>query len=424
MTTSLTARFHAGLDEIDAAHWDALRPDDNPFLSHAFLSGLERHGCIRAEYGWRAHHLGLYRGAELVAAAPLYLKRNSHGEYVFDWSWASAYERNGLDYYPKLLVAVPYSPVSGPRLLAGNGADAPALRDALIAAIAGTAEGAELSSAHANFVCAADAQALERAGWLARFDWQFHWRNSPAGEQRWLHFDAFLAALAHKKRKNIRHERAQVARAGVACEVRHGDELDPAEWRTIHELYLATFAERGNHPALTLPFLCHLGAAMPRNVLAVLCRRGPRIVAMALLLRSSTTLYGRYWGCFENVPGLHFEACYYQGIEYCLQHGLDTFEPGAQGEHKLARGFLPTRTRSFHWLADTRFRAAVRAALAREAAALEEYRSELLAHSPYAAHALPPGAASGSAGVNAAEDRADHQHRPHPTLTLKGRAFK
>ena len=378
MTTTLTARFVARLDEIDAADWNALLPDDNPFLGHAFLAGLEQHGCIRAEYGWRAHHLCLYRDARLVAAAPLYVKRNSHGEYVFDWSWASAYERNGLDYYPKLLCAVPYSPVTGARLLVGAGSDAPALREALVAALAGTVEGADLSSAHVNFVTAADASALLAAGWLARFDWQFHWTNGG-----WRDFDGFLAALNHKKRKNIRREREQVSRAGIVCELRHGYEIDAGEWRAIHSLYLNTFAERGNHPALTLAFFRHLGAAMPGQVLAVLCKRGTDIVAMALLLRSSTTLFGRYWGCLENVPGLHFEACYYQGIDYCLRHGLRTFEPGAQGEHKLARGFLPTQTRSFHYLADARFRTAVRDALAREATGLAEYRSELMAHSPF-----------------------------------------
>ena len=384
MTISLTARFHSRLEEIAENDWNALLPDDNPFVSHAFLAGLEEHGCLRAEYGWRANHLGLYAGERLVAAAPLYLKRNSHGEYVFDWSWASAYERAGRDYYPKLLGAVPYSPVTGPRLLVHRDGEAATLRPLLVKTILAAVEGAELSSAHLNFVSSDDAKALADAGWLARFDWQFHWTNPAIETGGWRDFEDFLAALTHKKRKNIRHERAQVARAGITCDLRHGDEIAAAEWRVIHELYLNTFAERGNHPALTLGFFRHLGAAMPRQVLAVLCRRGTEIIAMALLLRSSTTLYGRYWGCIDNVAGLHFEACYYQGIEYCLTHGLTTFEPGAQGEHKLARGFLPTKTRSFHYLADPRFRSAVRQALAREALALEEYRLELLAHSPYA----------------------------------------
>jgi len=376
---TLTARFHASLDEIDAQAWNALRTDDNPFLSHAFLAGLENTGSLRADYGWRAQHLALYRHDELVAAAPLYLKYNSHGEFVFDWSWAAAYERAGLDYYPKLLGAVPYSPVSGMRLLAGHGADAASLRERLIEAITSATEGARLSSAHINFVDDDDTAALDAAGWLERFDWQFHWTH-----RGWRDFHDFLDTLNHRKRKNIRHERTQVARAGIVCELRHGDELDDADWRTIHRLYVNTFDERGNHPALTEEFFRHLGATMPRNVIAVLCKRSATTIAMALLLRSSTTLYGRYWGSDEHVPGLHFEACYYQGIEYCLQHGLATFEPGAQGEHKVARGFLPAMTRSFHYLCDARFRAAVRDALARERDGLVAYRNDLMRHSPYA----------------------------------------
>ncbi len=372
---NLTARFHSRLDEIDAIRWNALLPDDNPFLDHAFLSGLEQHGCLDSAHGWTPHHLGLYESGRLVAAAPVYLKGNSHGEFVFDWSWAHAYARHGLDYYPKLLCAVPYSPVTGTRLLGD-----PALHANLIDAMRAECDRLGLSSAHANFCTDTDATAFsERDEWLARFDWQFHWKN--AG---WRDFDDFLDSLKPKKRKNIRQERVHVQRAGVHCEIRHGDEIDAATWRCIHDFYAATFDEKGNYPALTLEFFRHLGNAMPRNVLAVLCRRGGDMIAMALLMRSRATLYGRYWGCTEIVPGLHFEACYYQGIDYCLRHGLQRFEPGAQGEHKLARGFLPAMTRSFHYLADTRFRAAVADALAHEAAALHAYRDELLLHSPYA----------------------------------------
>lgn len=404
----LEARFHSRLSDIDAVVWDGLRLDDNPFLSHAFLSGLESSGSLRAELGWRAHHLGLYENGNLVAAAPLYLKGNSHGEFVFDWSWAAAYERAGLRYYPKLLGAVPYSPVTGTRLLTGRSDDTPALRAALIRAVAGEAERRNLSSVHVNFVTVDDAHALERAGWLARFDWQFHWKNRHADSKGWKTFDEFLAALSHKKRKNIRAERNQVARAGIVCELRHGDELNEVEWLAIHDLYLNTFEERGNHPALTEAFFRHLGATMPRQVVAVLCKYDGDIVAMALMLRSSDTLYGRYWGSRVNAPGLHFEACYYQGIEYCLREGLTTFEPGAQGEHKIARGFLPTKTRSFHYIADPRFRAAVRDALAQEAEALNDYYVELVAHSPYSQnHQGEPA------------EIADH---PHPSL--KERAEK
>ena len=375
----MKARFHATLDDIDAKAWNALLPDDNPFVDHAFLSGLERHGCAQAAHGWQPYHVGIYDGDRLVAAAPLYLKGNSHGEFVFDWSWAGAYERHGLAYYPKLLCAVPYSPVTGPRLLVGAGADAKSLRALLIATMRDESRRLGLSSAHLNFASEDDAAAFDRSDWLPRFDWQFHWQN-----RGWRDFDEFLGALNHKKRKNIRSERARAARAGAACEIRYGDELDDSEWRALHGFYLSTFDDKGNFPALTLDFFRHLGRAMPRRVLAVLCRRGGQLIAGALLLRSATTLYGRYWGCSEQVEGLHFEACYYQGIEYCLREGLQRFEPGAQGEHKLARGFLPTATHSFHWIGDARFRGAIADALARERRALLAYGEDLAEHSPYA----------------------------------------
>lgn len=376
----LHARFHPRLDAIEAADWDALVADDNPFVGHAFLSGLERHGCLSAEYGWQPHHLGVYADDRLVAAAPLYLKGNSHGEFVFDWSWAAAYERHGLPYYPKLLAGVPYSPVTGPRLLAGRGEDAAALRRALARLIERETERLGLSSAHANFVADEDAAALADAGWLARGDWQFHWHN-----RGWRDFDDFLGALSSKKRKNIRHERAQVARAGVHCTPMLGGDLDEATWDTVHRLYRQTFDAHGNYAALTPAFFRHLGRALPTRSLVVLCRHGAEPIAMALFLRSADTLYGRYWGAETDVPGLHFEACYYQGIDYCLREGLTRFEPGAQGEHKVARGFLPVATRSFHHVLDGRFRAAIADALRAEARALEDYRRDVLAHSPYTA---------------------------------------
>lgn len=376
---TLEVRLHEGVAEIDAAAWDALVAGDHPFVAHAFLAGLEQHGCIRTDYGWQACPLGLYANDRLIAAAPLYLKGNSHGEFVFDWSWASAFARNGLDYYPKLLCGVPYSPVTGPRLLAGAHLDSPFLRKALVESIEQQVARSGLSSAHLNFVADSDASAVASSAWLPRFDWQFHWHN-----RGWLDFEDFLGALTSKKRKNIRQERAQVVRAGVTCEIRHGDELDASEWRALHRLYMSTFDAHGNHPALTEAFFRHLGATMPRQILAVLCRRGRTIIAAALCLRSADTLYGRYWGADEQIPGLHFEACYYQGIDYCIRHGLQRFEPGAQGEHKIARGFLPARTRSFHHIADPRFRAAIGDALRRESASLEAYRDDAMAHSPYA----------------------------------------
>lgn len=370
----IEARFHDSIDDIPAAAWDALRPDDNPFLSHAFLAGLERTDCIRPEWGWQAHHLGLYRQGALIAAAPLYLKGNSHGEFVFDWSWASAWERAGGQYYPKLLNAVPYSPVTGPRLLVG---DDPALREPLVDAMQQQAARLQLSSVHANFLTEADLPAFGD-DWMARSDVQFHWHN-----QGYADFEAFLAALNHKKRKNIRHERKRVAAHGLRIGMIGGAELSAREWRRVHALYTSTFDAKGNHAALTEAFFQYLRKEFGNAVQLALAWQDEEIVAMALMLRNATTLYGRYWGASVDLPDLHFELCYYQGIEYAIAQGMQRFEPGAQGEHKLARGFLPVRTHSRHYLLHSGFRDAVRRALAHEGEGMDAYAEELLEHSPY-----------------------------------------
>ena len=372
-------RFHDAIAELPAAEWDMLRAEANPFVSHAFLHALERSGCIRPDWGWQAHHLGLYENGRLLAAAPLYLKGNSHGEFVFDWSWASAWERAGGEYYPKLLNGVPYSPVPGPRLLAGNDARTPSLQHALVEAMRREAERLGLSSVHANFLRPAELVAFG-GGWLARSDVQFHWHN-----RGYRHFPDFLAALNHKKRKNILRERRQVAASGLAIEWRSGDSLNDDEWQRVHALYEATFDMKGNHAALTAAFFRQLGTLGPTAQLA-LARDGAAIVAMALFVQGGNVLYGRYWGASVDAPGLHFELCYYRGIDYAIAHRLDRFEPGAQGEHKLARGFLPVRTHSRHYLANPGFRAAVAKALASEAEAVDAYAAGLLSHSPYADH--------------------------------------
>lgn len=375
----IEARFHDSIEDIASADWDALRPDDNPFVSHAFLAGLERTGCIRPEWGWQAHHLGLYRNDTLIAAAPLYLKGNSHGEFVFDWSWASAWERAGGEYYPKLLNAAPYSPVVGPRLLVGpNDADADARRKMLVQAMQQYAKRQQLSSIHANFLDDADLSAFE-GDWMARSDVQFHWHN-----QGYRDFDAFLGALNHKKRKNIRHERNRVASHGLHIGMYSGTSLDARTWRYIHSLYASTFDAKGNHAALTDAFFQYLRTDLGDAVQLALAKDGNDIVAMALFLRSASTLYGRYWGASVDLPDLHFELCYYQGIDYAIAQGLARFEPGAQGEHKLARGFLPVRTHSRHYLVHEGFRSAVRRALEHEREGMDAYAEELLDHSPYA----------------------------------------
>jgi len=375
----LTTRFHTAIADLPAAVWDALRADANPFVSHAFLDALESSGCVRPDWGWQPHHLGLYENGALVAAAPLYLKGNSHGEFVFDWSWASAWERAGGEYYPKLLNAVPYSPVPGPRLLAGHGERAPALQLALVEAMRAEAGHMRLSSVHANFLQPTELDAFD-AQWLARSDVQFHWHN-----HGYRHFPDFLATLNHKKRKNILRERSQVATSGLAIEWRSGDGLSHIEWQQLHALYAATFDAKGNHAALTVDFFSRLGELGSLAQVA-LARHEQEIVAMALFIQGGGVLYGRYWGASIEVPGLHFELCYYRGIDYAIAQKLSRFEPGAQGEHKLARGFLPARTYSRHYLANADFRAAVAAALVREASAVNAYATDLLEHSPYAKH--------------------------------------
>ncbi|MCY7312072.1 MAG: GNAT family N-acetyltransferase [Pseudoxanthomonas sp.] len=362
------------LREIPAMQWDALHDGHNPFVAHAFLSGLEIHGCLREDWGWTPRHGTLWEGQELVAAAPGNLKTTSHGEFVFDHAWASAYAQHGRDYFPKWLGAVPYSPVTGPRLLAHSEPH----RFELVAAIAGNAGDAGLSSAHVNFH-AADEDAAFGENWLARIDVQYHWRNL----QGWTDFDAFLSAMDHKHRKNIRQERAKVQRAGITYRVVHGDEASEEDLATMFAFYLLTFRDYGNSPALTLGFLRHLATAMSRNLVIFLAEREGQPIAGALCLRGGHTLYGRYWGALETLPGLHFETCYYQGIEYCLREGLTVFEPGAQGEHKLARGFLPAFVRSRHWIADPQFSNALRRWCAEEMQSVERYAESLSTHLPF-----------------------------------------
>lgn len=372
-------RTHVSLAEVPAPAWDALHDGTNPFVAHAFLDGLERHGCLRPQWGWSPLHATLWDGDKLVAAAPGYLKGNSHGEFVFDHAWARAYAQHGLDYYPKWLSAVPYTPVTGPRLLAGT----PAHRGALCAAIQAQAQRMRLPSLHVNFL-REDENADCPDDWAERHDVQFHWRNPTRGEDGgWRSFDDFLAALTHKKRKNIRREREQVRRAGYRFRTVHGFDAGDEDLAVMHGLYCKTFAEYGNSPALTLDFLRHLARTMPHALVLLLAEREGRTVAGALCLRGGDTLYGRYWGAGEISPGLHFETCYYQGIDYCLRAGLPVFEPGAQGEHKIARGFLPVITRSRHWLADPALGDAIGRWCAEERRGTAGYHAAAVRRSPY-----------------------------------------
>ena len=369
----------AALAQVARADWDALEQHGNPFVSYAFLEGLERHGCVRAALGWKPHHVALYRDDTLVAAAPCYLKSNSHGEFVFDFAWAHAHEQLGRAYYPKLLAAVPYSPVTGPRLLLRPG-EPESTRTALARAMLDEASRLRLSSLHVNFCTAADAGALGAQRLLQRQDWQFHWTN--AG---YAAFEDFLAALTAKRRKEIRRERARLHEAGWRVSWRDGAQADEATLDLVHDCYVRTFAEKGNHPALTRDFFAHLCRELPAGVaIALAAREGCAPSAVAFCLRGTDTLYGRYWGAHEFVPALHFEVCYYAGIEYCIAQGIRTFEPGAQGEHKIARGFMPVATQSWHWLREPLLRDAIARSLAHERRWHLGYGEAVLAHSPFA----------------------------------------
>ena len=368
------ARFLPSLADMSARDWDALHDGRNPFVTHAFLHGLESQGCLRRDWGWIPHHVTLWEGDTLVAAAPGYLKDNSHGEFVFDHAWAHAYARYGLDYYPKWLCAVPYSPVTGPRLLAQDAAH----RKALLTAVRDEVLRLGLSSAHVNFH-AEDEDDAFASDWLPRIDVQYHWRNPG----HWRDFDGFLADFDHKHRKNIRQERTKVQRAGVVIRTVHGDEATAADLEAMFGFYLRTFQDYGNSPALTLPFLQHLAQTMPRQLVMFLADHDDRTIAGALCLRGHDTLYGRYWGAEAPLPGLHFETCYYQGIAYCLREGLARFEPGAQGEHKIARGFLPAWVRSRHWIADPEFAGALAHWCDEESQAVRRYARTLQSHSPF-----------------------------------------
>lgn len=362
------------LDSIPAHDWDALHASDHPFVQHGFLAGLESTGCLRPQWGWRPCHATLWHEQTLLAAIPGYRKGNSWGEFVFDHAWAEAYARHGRHYYPKWLGAIPYSPVPGPRLLARTHEHAQALLQVLPEACRRSG----FSSAHINFIDSAQAAWMQAPDWMSRHEVQFHWHN--AG---WPDFDAFLAAMNHKHRKNIRQERQRVQRQGIRFVTRHGFDIRPDELEAMHGFYLSTFDAHGTPAALTLDFFTHLARHMPQALVVFLALREDSPIAGALCLRSHDTLYGRYWGTQENISGLHFETCYYQGIEYCLREKLQRFEPGAQGEHKLARGFLPVLTESRHSIFDPEFEPALRHWCQDECAALQRYRQAALAHSPF-----------------------------------------
>ena len=366
--------------DIDREAWNALGVAPYPFLRHEFLSALEEQDCLGERFGWLPRHLTLWdRNGRLAGAAPLYLKFNSYGEFVFDWAWADAYERHGLHYYPKLVSASPYTPATGPKLLRHPEAGEET-RAMLISAGLELAQQSKVSSLHWLFTTPAESDLLEQTGLLRRIGCQFHWENHGYAD-----FDAFLATLTSGKRKNIRRERRRVSDAGVTFRLLDGHSASLRDWKVFHGLYESTFHRRGGLPTLSLAFFRSIAESMPDSVLLVVADHGNKPVAAAFCLVGADTLYGRHWGCNEFFDNLHFEACYYQGLDFCIRNRLSRFEPGAQGEHKVARGFLPTVTQSAHWLADARFSDAIARHLAHERDGMRDYIAEMHTHSPYRA---------------------------------------
>ena len=361
------ARVVPRMAELPADAWNALA-GDSPFVQHAFLHALETTECVGAHIGWEPVHLALFRGDRLEAAMPLYVKHHSWGEFVFDWAWADAYRRHGLAYYPKLVCCVPFSPVPGPRLLARNDAD----RTALIQAALKLTQELGFSSFHILFPTEPDHAALNAMPLLHRSGFQFHWNN--AG---YAGFDDFLAAMTHDKRKKIRQERKKLNTLGVTFRWVEGAASTDADWDHFYRCYADTYARHRSEPHLNRAFFSNLRETMPDNLLLIIADKDGEPVACSFCIKDGQRLYGRHWGTLEYVPGLHFETCYQQGIEYAIAKGLSVFEGGAQGEHKLSRGLVPTATHSWHWLENAEFREAVDRFLERETDAIAHYMDEL-----------------------------------------------
>jgi hypothetical protein len=387
------------IDKVAARDWDALDPTGHPFSKHAFLDALEATGCVGSESGWIPAHLVVREAdsGQLVGAVAQYLKAHSWGEFVFDWSWAQSYARAGLEYYPKQLAAIPFTPVTGPRLLmapqvSAQGEAGSELREQLAGLLLETARHSGASGAHVNFTLDRDQEALERVGFLRRHDCRFLWRN-----HGYSSFDGFLATFRADKRKKARRERRKVEESGVVFRTLAGESIDAELWRVIFGFSERTFLRHGNGHYLSVEFLLRVARALPGSVMVKLAERAGHPIAAAVFFEGGGGLYGRYWGSAAPEDSLHFEACYYQGIDHCIARGLHFFDPGTQGEHKLARGFEPTRTTSAHWLEHPGFRSAVARYLEREREAVDGYIESARQHLPFQRGGESAGASAGAA---------------------------
>jgi hypothetical protein len=368
----------ASLSAVDAQSWNALA-GDNPLLQHAFLLAMETSGCVGPGTAWQGCHILLHdRKDRLAAALPLYLKEDSRGEFVFDWSWADAYERAGLEYYPKLVSAIPFTPATGARLLVCADQHAGGARGHLVAEALRIARDAGISSWHVLFPNEAERDTFADAGLLERKGCQFHWTNDGYAD-----FDDFLSRFSSAKRKKVKRERRRIAEAGIEFEQLKGDAVTAADWDAVYEFYSNTFFRRGRAPYLNREFFDLISNSLPENILVILARYEGQPIAAAICFCGGDTLFGRYWGSAADFHSLHFETCYYQGIDYCIREGLKRFEPGTQGEHKISRGFSPTPTWSFHWLKEPAFYDAIADYLERETSHVDSYMSHWDEHLPY-----------------------------------------
>ena len=376
-------KIHSSIAEIPPNLWNRLFDSENPFVQHAFLLAMEDSGCVNVTTGWQPRHLILMENDEPLAAMPLYEKTDSYGEFVFDWGWAEAYQRYGLNYYPKLVTAIPFSPVAGPRVGIASGADPAKVFPALLNALHQLAEQHHYSSWHLLFPGKRLQEALlelkDEGAFLHREAVQFHWYN-----RDYRGFDDFLATLRSSRRKNVKRERRKVAEQGISLQRKTGTDITDEEWQGFFECYMATYRKRSGHDGyLNRDFFDRLRDTMASQLMLVVARHDGEIVACSLFLFDHRRLYGRYWGALRDFSCLHFETCFYQGIEFCIENDLQEFDPGTQGEHKLMRGFEPVKSASYHWIADSRFRSAIADFLQHEKNGTEQYKQQAESFLPY-----------------------------------------
>jgi predicted N-acyltransferase len=372
---ALTLCFHSSLAEIPASEWNSLAGVSHPFTRHEFLSALEKNNCLGQQFGWHPYHLSVRdANQQLVGVCPLYIKTNSYGEFVFDWSWASAYEQVGLEYYPKMVCCVPYNPVEGARLITRDRT----IKQVMIEQIIKVAEKMKMSGMHWLFTDAEDTTLCESQNLALRLGCQYHWKN-----QGYASFEDYLSTFVSRKRKKVKRERRMVQEQNITIEIIHGDEATEQQIMLAQQYYKNTFDKKYGIPTLSLDFFKEICTTMGKQVVFMFAVLDGNYIACAITLRSDDALFGRFWGCDREYHSLHFETCFYQGIDYCIQHNLQRFEPGAQGEHKITRGFLPAKTWSAHWISDPQFRTPIYSFCEREQHAMLEQCEELFSLSPF-----------------------------------------